>query len=215
MEDSKRVLDPVERTSEVLFGLIIVLTFTCSLGSGTVHVGEVHALLIGAVGCSLAWGIIDAFFYVLGRLSDRGQDLLFLRRVRKTSDPGEVRQIISSALPPLIAALLHSDEYESLHRELRQLPDPPPRPRFVYDDLWGALAVFLLVFGSMIPIVIPFTFMSDARMALRISNGIAILLMFLAGYGLGRGASDHPWRVGVAMVVLGLAMVGVAKALGG
>jgi VIT1/CCC1 family predicted Fe2+/Mn2+ transporter len=52
-------------------------------------------------------------------------------------------------------------------------------------------------------------------MALRVSNGIAILLMFLAGYGLGRGASNHPGRVGVAMVVLGLAMVGVAIALGG
>ena len=62
MEDSKRVLDPVERTSEVLFGLIIVLTFTCSLGSGTVRIGEVRTLLIGAVGRSLACGISDARF---------------------------------------------------------------------------------------------------------------------------------------------------------
>lgn len=73
----------------------------------------------------------------------------------------------------------------------------------------------MLGFGFIFPVVIRFTFMSDARLALHISNGIAILLLFLAGYALGRHTSQHPWRVGFAMVVLGAAMVGVAIALGG
>jgi len=34
-----------------------VRTFTCSFGSGQVDRGEVHAILIGMTGCSVAWGI--------------------------------------------------------------------------------------------------------------------------------------------------------------
>ncbi len=109
MKESKRVLEPVERISEVLFGIIIVLTFTCSLGIARADHGEVHAMLIAATGCTLAWGIIDAVFYLLGCLSNRGHNLLLLRRVRKTCDPGEARQTIADALPPLIASHMHAE----------------------------------------------------------------------------------------------------------
>jgi hypothetical protein len=100
------------------------------------------------------------------------------------------------------------EKFESLRGQLKRLPEPPPQPRIARDDLRGALGIFLLAFGSIFPLVIPFIFMSDAKLALRVSNGIAILLLFLAGYALGRYASRHPLRVG-------LAMVGVAIALGG
>jgi VIT family len=137
-----------------------------------------------------------------------GHNLLFLRRVRKAFDSDEARQIIADALPPFIAAHMRVEKLESLRGQLKRLPEPPPQPRIARDDLRGALGIFLLAFGSIFPVVIPFIFMSDAKLALRVSNGIAILLLFLAGYALGRYASRHPWRVG-------LAMVGVAIALGG
>jgi len=73
----------------------------------------------------------------------------------------------------------------------------------------------VLAFGSILPVVIPFAFIHNARLALRISNSIAVILLFLAGYALGRYASEHPWRVGLVMVLLGAALVGVAIALGG
>jgi hypothetical protein len=154
MKESKRALEPVERTSEILFGLIIVLTFTCSFGFGHVDRGEVHAMLIGMIGCSLAWGIIDAALYLVGCLSDRGHKLLLLRQVRQTSDSDEARQIIADALPPLIASHLRWDEYGSLQRELSHLPEPLLRPGFTKADWQGALEVFLLVFGSILPMVI-------------------------------------------------------------
>ena len=57
---SKRVLEPIERVSEVLFGLIMVLTFTGSLSVAEAGREDVRTMLIGALGCNLAWGIIDA-----------------------------------------------------------------------------------------------------------------------------------------------------------
>ena len=63
IKSSKRVLEPHERISEVLFGLIMVLTFTGSLSVAQAGRDDVRAMLIGALGCNLAWGIIDAVFY--------------------------------------------------------------------------------------------------------------------------------------------------------
>jgi len=50
----------------------------------------------------------------------------------------------------------------------------------------GALGVFLVVFLSTFPVVIPFIFTREARLGLRISNGVAIAMLFLTGYAFGR-----------------------------
>jgi VIT1/CCC1 family predicted Fe2+/Mn2+ transporter len=83
------------------------------------------------------------------------------------------------------------------------------------EDFRGALGVFLLVFLSTFPVTLPFLFVSAARPALRISNGIAIVLLFLTGYAFGRISGRQPLVFGAAMVVLGLVLVGLTIALGG
>ena len=47
---SDRVLDPVSRASEFLFGLIMVLTFTLSLTATESDRADVRAVLIGMLG---------------------------------------------------------------------------------------------------------------------------------------------------------------------
>ncbi len=63
--------------------------------------------------------------------------------------------------------------------------------------------------------VIPFLFTSDARLALRISNVIAIAMLFVCGYAFGRCTGLKPLRAGLVMVFIGAALTGVAIALGG
>jgi hypothetical protein len=53
---SYRVLDPMERISEILFGLIMVLTITGALSVATEDHPDIRTMLIGAIGCNLAWG---------------------------------------------------------------------------------------------------------------------------------------------------------------
>src|SRR6185436_18697882 len=80
-----RVLEPIERVQEVLFGLIMVLTFTGSLSVAEAGREDVRAMLIGAIGCNLAWGIIDAVFYLMTTLTERGRGLISMRAVRSAS----------------------------------------------------------------------------------------------------------------------------------
>ncbi len=79
----------------------------------------------------------------------------------------------------------------------------------------GAVEVFLLVFLSTFPVVLPFVFIADPGIAKRVSAAVAITMLFLCGYGWGRYAGLKPWRTGLVMVLLGLAVEAVVIALGG
>jgi hypothetical protein len=215
IKPSKRVLDPIDRVQEVLFGLIMVLTFTGSLSVAESGRDDVRVMLIGALGCNLAWGIIDAVLYLMGGLAEKGRGLVTLRAVRKATDPEQAQRLIADALPPVVASVLEPADLESMRQRLTQQPEPPQRARLNKNDWLGALGVFLLVFVATFPVVIPFMFTHDIQRAMRVSNAIAIVLLFLAGYAFGRMTGRRPWVVGVSMVVLGCALVAMTMALGG
>jgi hypothetical protein len=215
MSKPKRVLEPVERISEFLFGLIMVLTLTCTFSVDGANRASVRTLLMEALGCNVAWGTIDAFFYLLNSLGQRGHGVALLKQLRRTSEPGEARRIVADALPPLMASLLEPQDIESLKGKLIQIPESTVWPRLAKEDWLGALGVFLLVFLSLFPVVVPFIFISNARLALRISNVVALGLLFLAGYSFGRFTNNKPWRAGLSMVIFGIAVVAVAILIGG
>ena len=214
-EGHKRVLDPSERIAEVLFGLIMVLTFTGSLSAAEAGRDDIRAMLIGALGCNIAWGIIDGVLYLMGSLGERGNNLTIYRAVRGARDAARARQLISDALPAPIAAVLEPSDFDRVHQRLKQLPDPPAKPRLNGSDWRGALGVFLLVFLSTFPVAIPFIVMQDAASAMRASNAIAIVMMFIAGVAYGRTVGWSPWAVGLCMVALGSVLVAMTIALGG
>jgi hypothetical protein len=215
IKSSKRVLEPHERIAEVLFGLIMVLTFTGSLSVAEAGRDDVRTMLIGALGCNLAWGIIDAVLYLMGSLAEKGRGLMIFRAVLRAADPQKAQRLIADALPAVVASVLQPAELEAMHHRLKQLPEPPGHARLRKDDWLGALGVFLLVFVSTFPVAIPFIFMHNAGRALRLSNLIAIVLLFILGYAFGRCAGRNPWVMGISMVVLGAILVGLTMALGG
>jgi len=214
-EPSKRVLEPIERVSEVLFGLIMVLTFTGSLSAAESGRAEIRTMLIGALGCNLAWGLIDGIMYLMACLSAGAQNARTVLAVRAAATAEEAHRIIAGALPSVVAPVLQPAELERIRRHLNQLPEPVARPGLQRRDWRGALGVALLVFLSTFPVVLPFVFMENAMQALRWSNGIAIAMLFLTGYSFGRCAGRSPWLTGIAMVVLGGVLVGITIALGG
>jgi hypothetical protein len=211
----ERVLDPMERISELLFGLIMVLTFTCTFGVATAGNIKIETMLIGALGCNLTWGIVDAGIYILARINDRGRKNSTLRAIRQAPDIEAAQRIIAEELSPLVASVLRAEQLELMRQKIHDLPELTGRPRLTRRDWIGALGVCLLCFLSTFPIVIPFIFMSDAKMALRVSNTVAIVMLFFCGYAFGYRSGLRPWAAGLSMVVFSVALVGVAIALGG
>ena len=160
-------------------------------------------------------GIIDALFYLMGCLAERARNLAAFHAVRRATDATDAHRVIAEALPPLLASLLEPAELEAIRRRLAQLADPGAIARLQKEDIRGAVAVFLLVFLSTFPVTLPFVFLAEVRPALRLSNAIAVGLLFLAGYAFGKISGRHPVGIGGGMVVLGLLLVGLTIALGG
>lgn len=212
---SERLLDPIERITEILFALIMVLTFTCSFSVAQAGREEVRTMLVGALGCNLAWGIIDGVFYLMGSFSAQGHKIMQWKTLRAAASPGDAHRILVDALPPLVVSVLTPVEIEGIRQKLNQLPGVPERPQLRKADGLGALGVFLLVFLSTFPVVFPFVFIHNGKLALRISNIVAIIMLFLVGFRFGQYAGRHPWRMGCSMVILGCVLVGATIFLGG
>ena len=172
-------------------------------------------MLIGALGCNFAWGIIDAILYLMGCLADQGRSIRILRAFQAADKTADAHLAIAAALPPRIAAVLSPQDFESLRRKLVALPPAPPRPRLGKDEWLAAFGVFLWVVVTTFPVAIPFIFMHDVERALRVSNGIALVMLFVTGYAFGRISDYRPWSTGLAMVALGVVLVAMTIALGG
>jgi len=214
VRSARRVLDPQERIAEVLFGLIMVITFTGSLSVASAGRDDVRTMVVGALGCNLAWGIIDAVFYLMGSLADGGRRISTLRALKAAGRIEDAERILMSELPPLIASVIDPLEVTAVCRKLSALPEPPA-PRLVSRDLIGALAVFLLVFLSTFPVAIPFVVLHDVAFAKRLSNAVAVATLFAVGAVYGRVVGRSPWLYGLAMTGLGGALVALTIALGG
>ena len=106
----------MERISEVLFGLIMVLTFTGSLSVADAGRDDVRSMLVGALGCNLAWGIIDGVLYLMGSLAEKGRNLMTYRAIRHAAANTEAHSLIAGALPEIVGALLEPAELETIRQ---------------------------------------------------------------------------------------------------
>jgi VIT1/CCC1 family predicted Fe2+/Mn2+ transporter len=192
----------------------MVLTFTGSMGAATAGRTEIREMLVGAIGCNLAWGLVDAVMYLMQTLLGRGRGYRVIRQLQSSSTPDGVKEALADAFDPYVASLFRPLSLDALRRDLMDAA-PPVRPALTSQDLFGAIEVFLLVFLSTFPVVIPFLVMTDALHATRMSNGIAVTMLCAGGYSLGRYSGLPPWRMAVAMAALGIVLVAIAIALGG
>jgi hypothetical protein len=211
----KRVLDPIERLSEILFGLIMALTFTGSIHAASADREEVRTMLIGAIGCNIAWGVVDAVMYLMTDLIGRSRTTRTLIDIHTSRDPRRANALIVDALPEEVAAHIQPGEIDHVRGWIERLPDPSERTR-LSPGAWGAaFGVFLLVTLSTFPMVVPFFFVSDHVLALRLSNAVALVSLFAIGYALARYAHLQPILTGLAMLGIGTVLVLLAIALGG
>ncbi len=212
---SQRLLDPIERTSEVLFGLIMVLTLTNSVRLTEGSRADVRSILAAAIACNLAWGLVDAVMYVMTNFMERARNLATLRAVRSAPSAEAALGRILAALPQPVSAVLTPAEIESVRQRLIHHTYESSEIALNRTDFLGALGVFLLVFLSSFPIVIPFIVLSNVSVALRTSSAVAVVMLFATGWSLGRYAGRPGWRIGLCMVGIGVGLVALTMALGG
>jgi VIT1/CCC1 family predicted Fe2+/Mn2+ transporter len=211
----KRLLSPVDRVAEIFFGLIMALTFTCTISVMESDKAVVKDMLIGAITCNVAWGLVDAIMYLLMSVTENGRSLTIFNFVRRTDNVDKAHLFITEALPPLIASTMERQDIENIRQKLLQFPQPPTSNKLTFKDYKRGLGIFILVFLSTFPVVIPFIFIGNLQIALRISNAIAIVIMFFCGWIWGKHAGRNPFVMGALMSLLGAILVLITILLGG
>lgn len=209
------VLNPIDRIAEVLFGMIMVLTFTGAISVSTQGRQEIGELLWAALGCNLAWGIVDAIMYWMNVLFERGYYQNILKKLGKAPSAEKGRQIIKAELQPMVAALLSEDELERLRKKIVELPAPANTSLFSWQDVLAGVQIFLLVLLCTLPVSLPFVFISDAQLALRVSNGTALVLLFIGGFKLSKYSGFKPMVGAFIYTLVGVLLVFLTMALGG
>ena len=203
---------------EILFGLIMVLSVTLTAGLSVTEGKEgVRQLLIAALGCNIAWGIIDGIMYVMNCMMERSIRARLIKAIQGAPNPGAALDIIREEVEPELEPLAGPDDREALYRGMLGHLSQSGRPQTKLEksDLYGALACFWLVFVSCLPVVIPFLIFSNPIRALRVSNFLLIAMLFVAGWKWATHVNTNRLIAGSTMVAIGLSLVGVAVLLGG
>ncbi len=209
------VLDTVDRVSELLFGLFMALTFVGAVSVAEGGREQIREMFLAALGCNLAWGLVDAVMYLVRTITGRGKALTLVRSVRAAANAQAGRRLIETSLSRVMSGLVSQAEIEAIRTRVVALSTVPARPVLKRDDLLAALAVFLIVVASTFPVVLPFAMFDDVATAKLVSRVIAIVMLFAGGLTLGRYAGYGSWKVGLMMTGLGVALVAAINALGG
>jgi hypothetical protein len=209
------ILDTIDRVSEMCFGLFMALTFV-GMVSATQDPGvadPARAMLYAALGCNLAWGLVDAVMYLVRTLTSRGKRMTLAITVRDSS-PSDAALALRKEMPAGLRALVSDKEIEAIRTRLAtaQIPD---RPRLSGDDFIGALGIFLIVVLTTFPVALPFVLLDDMKVALLISRVLTIAMLFGAGLALGRYSGYGGLKAAFAMTILGVALTAAIIALGG
>jgi len=214
-----RHLDPASHMGEILFGLIMTLTFTLAAGIVIQEEGREGAreMLIGILGCNLAWGIIDGVLYVLGQVFERGRLRRIGVHVRQAATEAEARQVVADEFDASLGPVSDEPARRAFYGAiLARVRSAPPAPNHVRrEDVMGGLAAGWVVFACSFPAVLPFLFLDDPHRALRVSNVILIALLFFVGWRAARHTLVKPWLAGLAFMLVGVLLVALAIPLGG
>ena len=219
MDDQRKgaleaALSPFERASEAVFGILMAISVTAAF---EITVGKdinVRELMIGALGCNLAWGLIDAVMYLFAQQFDRHRNHRTVLELRAATSDEAFRAMVKDAVPPFLGNTLTAENYARIREATNAYA--APRPEFwPLQEFRTAGLICLIVFGSTFPLVVPFLFMQDAWLALRVSHAVAVGMLFALGWSLGRWSGASPLGSGAVFATVGSVLAIACVALGG
>lgn len=210
----RRSLDPLSRLSETMFGLLMTLTFT---GTMSVAVGAeqtVRTVLLAALGCNIAWGLVDAVMYLMMTSAEQRRQNVLIRHLRNAT-PENRELLIRRYLSGSVGQRLTPDDAVTVAAILERVGDGDGTGALQRADFVAAAAVFVVVVTATFPPIIPFVFVDDFLLAMRLSNAIALIMLFAIGVGLDRYVEGGSKLMRWVVPLIGAVLVATTILLGG
>lgn len=221
-----RLLDPIDRLSETIFSVLILLTFT--LAYRIINLGaDPYApitpeylidLVMAALGATMAWGFIDGVIYALLAVLERGEKHRLLARIQGAADEEEGVAAIAEELDYVLEPITKDEQRRNLYVDvLDHLRDSRPQPvTLTREDFFGGLGCILVAVLAVLPSLAPLVLLRDHYwIALRASNMISIGVLFVTGYQWGKYSGSNPLKIGLLLAAIGVTLAAIAIPLGG
>lgn len=213
-----RYLDPSESLLEILFGLVMALTMTAGarLLADPTTVVPIE-LMVALVGCNVAWGVIDAVFYLLGSLFNRNRRVRFVRQLQAAASDEQAIALIREEFALEGEPLTQAEDRVAFQRSLLEMlrHASTERAQFRREEFAAAAIVLVLVSLTALPGLVPLLLLEHLDTALRAANALQVVLLFFIGYRWAHYAGTPGWRGALIVGLLGVALVLVAVVLGG
>ena len=213
-----KFLDPASRLGEVMFGLIMVLSATLTANL-TLEPGEAgkRQLLLATISATAAWGLIDAIMFVMSAVTERAEKARLKDRIHAAASREAALAVIMAEVEPRFEVNNRPETRTALCEAIYNYLTEAGALSVGINraDLLGGAACFVLVLLSCAPVVVLYILVSDAAVAIRLSNFALIAMLFLVGLIWARYANTRPLVTGLVMSAIGLMLVGVAILLEG
>ena len=207
-------LSPFERGSEIIFGILMAISVTAAAEITAGGNADVRELMIAALGCNLAWGLIDGVIYLLQLQFERHRVHRMVLELRELKAEDAFRERVASEVPPLVAQAMTADSFSTIRRAVQGYARTRPA-YWSRQEFAAAGLICALVFGSTFPLVLPFILMQEPWLALRVSHAIAVAMLFGLGWKLGRWSGASPLGSGALLALVGVVLAVLCVALGG
>ena len=198
-----------DRLSEIFYGVMmvsVVIGIINVFESGYVHIK--YVLLIVAFGVNITWGIIDGATVVYGGLVDIAEEDRLVNSLRTDKKNQEYKEEVKDILQGTVLRKL-SEEDQSKVVDMIQAGTPEKIGKYSAsrDDLKLFLAILLMDFITVFPVIIPLYVVEKVQSAVFWSHLIAVLLFIIIGMSWAKYLNKNMLLAGVAMGILAIAVI--------
>jgi len=176
-------------------------------------------ILLLTLFCNIAWGSVDAAYYLISVYTARARQLALIKRLKEVLrkrriDARELRSVVSEFLSDGVGDI--DDEQVRMLADWIAAAADPRSKKLTRRDWWGALSIVFIVVFATFPVVIPFAlFPNDVNLAVNISHGIALAILFVCGWSFGVYGDMNPLASALVTTGLGVVIVVLVVSLNG
>jgi hypothetical protein len=221
-----RFVAPIDALTAAIYSILIVLTFTLAFTvikrwpgyNQPIPEGFGTELFFAVLGAAVAWALIDGLMLALLSVLERGEKHRFLQALQAADSDEQAVEVIADEFDFVLEPIASEQKRYLLYADvLEHLRDSQPRPvGFQREDFVEALGTALLAMIAVIPSLLAlWLWREDVLTALRVSNIVSFLILFVLGYRWGRYTGANPWKIGALLVLAGVLLMAIAIPLGG
>jgi hypothetical protein len=221
-----RILDPIDRMSETIFSILIVLIFTLAyralsllpINNDILPLNDPITIFRAGLGAVVAWGLIDAIMYAIFSVFERRDRVRFLTEVKASPSDQSGLDIIAEEFDYIFEPITDDAQRLSIYSQVLEAlkGTQQKKIRVEIEDILGAGAVFVAAIVAVIPSLLPLVlFRNNLTLALRLSNLFSFLMLFITGYRWGKYSGYKPLETGLIIMSIAILMVVLAIPLGG